>query len=555
VALRTRLLLAFVTIVLVVTAATLVLLDRTLGRGLVDDTDDRLRHQALGVIKWLDRADHPDRLAPRLGGVVNARVTIIDGAGVVVADSERPSDLGHAVGDAPEIRGARAGAVGRAIRTLPPDDEPSYLVAVRASDHRVIRLAVPMTRLAATRRELRARLVLAALVGLVVALGLGLLAIRAIVRPLRVMTRDAERVARGDYAIGPPAEGADELGVLSRALVGLAGEVQAQVGALTRERDRSLAVIGAMVEGVIVVDAAGAVTLTNPAADALVDAAALPPVLIAPLAQARAGAAVEAEVAIGVRTVRINVRPLPAGRGAVCVLHDVSRLRALEAARREFLANAAHELRTPVTAIAGFAETLADESLPADTRREFVATIGRNADRIARLVTGLLELERQGDRPLAVERGAAVALAPVVDGCVATAAAARPGAAPVAVDVPATLAVRGDRDRLEHVIQNLIDNAHKHGAPPVAVTATAVGDRVRLQVTDGGPGLDPAVRERVFDRFYRGPAARRGEGSGLGLAIARAAATALGGTLTVEAAPGGGTAFVLELPRASDAAA
>lgn len=554
-ALRTRLLLAFVTIVLVVTAATLVLLDRTLGRGLVDDTDDRLRHQALGVIKWLDRADHPERLAPRLGGVVNARVTIIDGAGVVVADSERASDLGHAVGDAPEIRGARAGAVGRAIRTLPPDAEPSYLVAVRAGDHRVIRLAVPMTRLAATRRELRARLLLAALVGLVVALGLGLLAIRAIVRPLRVMTRDAERVARGDYAIGPPAEGADELGVLSRALVGLAGEVQAQVGALTRERDRSLAVIGAMVEGVIVVDAAGAVTLTNPAADALIDPAALPPVLIAPLAQARAGAAVEDEIAIGGRTVRINVRPLPAGRGAVCVLHDVSRLRALEAARREFLANAAHELRTPVTAIAGFAETLADESLPADTRREFVATIGRNADRIARLVTGLLELERQGDRPLAAERGAAIALAPVVDACVATAAAARPGAAPVAVDVPPTLAVRGDRDRLEHVIQNLIDNAHKHGAPPVAVTATAVGDRVRLQVTDGGPGLDPEVRERVFDRFYRGPAARRGEGSGLGLAIARAAATALGGTLTAAAAPGGGTAFVLELPRASDAAA
>ena len=143
--------------------------------------------------------------------------------------------------------------------------------------------------------------------------------------------RDAERVARGDYAIGPPAEGADELGVLSRALVGLAGEVQAQVGALTRERDRSLAVIGAMVEGVIVVDADGAVTLTNPAADALIDPAALPTALRAPLERARAGAAVEDEIAIAGRTVRINVRPLPAGRGAVCVLHDVSRLRALEA--------------------------------------------------------------------------------------------------------------------------------------------------------------------------------------------------------------------------------
>ena len=79
--------------------------------------------------------------------------------------------------------------------------------------------------------------------------------------------------------------------------------------------------------------------------------------------------------------------------------------------------------------------------------------------------------------------------------------------------------------------------------------ATVVADRVRLAVTDAGPGLDPAVRERVFERFYRGPAARRGEGSGLGLAIARAAATAMGGTLTVEPGRAGGTAFVLELPR------
>ncbi|MBK9037130.1 MAG: HAMP domain-containing protein [Myxococcales bacterium] len=548
---RTRLLLGFVSIVLVVTAATLVLLDRTIGRDLRDGTDDRLRRQALGVMKWLDTAGQPERLAPRLAGVVNARVTIVSGDGVVLGDSERAGDVGLAVGDAPEVRAARAGAVGRAVRTLPPDGGEAYLVAVRAPDGRVIRLSVPMTGLAATRRALRLQLALAALVGLAVALGLGVLAIRAIVRPLHAMTRDAARVARGDYAIGPPAPTKDELGVLSRALVGLAGEVQAQVGALTRERDRSLAVIGAMVEGVIVVEADGAVTLTNPAADRLVDPAApLPDALIAPLSSARAGAPIEDEIELRGRTVRINVRPLPARRGAVCVLHDVSRLRALEVVRREFLANAAHELRTPITAIAGFAETLADDELEPAMRREFVATIARNADRIARLVAGLLELERQGTRPEAREPGRAIALAPMVAACVATAAAARPGAAAVAIDVAAELAVRGDHERLEQIVQNLIDNAHKHGAAPIAVTARADGGRVRLMVADGGAAIAPAQRERVFERFYRGAAARRGEGSGLGLAIARAAAEAMGGTLAVVDGPGGGTAFALELEQA-----
>jgi two-component system phosphate regulon sensor histidine kinase PhoR len=548
VSIRTRLLFGFVSIVVVVTAATALLLDRSLGRDLQEQLDDRLRHQALGVMKWLDNAGHPERLAPRLAGVVNARVTIISAEGVVLGDSTRGADLGLAVGDAPEVRGARGAAVGRAVRALPPDG-PSYLVAVQANDGRVIRLAVPMSRLAGPRRELRLQLAVVSLIGFAVAIGLGLLAIRAIVRPLQAMTRDAERVARGDYAIGPASATADEVGVLSRALVGLAAEVQAQVGALTHERDRTLAVIGAMVEGVVVIDADGAVTLTNPAAARLVPAGPLPDALAAPLAHARAVAPIETEIALGGRDVRVNARPLPATRGAVAVLHDVTRLRALEAVRREFLANAAHELRTPVTAIAGYAETLADDSLDAATRREFVATISRNADRIARLVTGLLELERQDIRAELPEAARPLALAPVVAACVATAAAAHPGAAEVTVEIDPALTVAADRDRLEHVLQNLIDNAHKHGAAPIAVRARRVGAQIEVTVDDAGAGVPAALRERVFERFYRGPMARRGEGSGLGLAIARAAAAAMDGTLTVaDREPG--ARFVLTLPAA-----
>ncbi len=550
ISIRSRLLFGFVAIVLVVAITTFALLDRTLGDDLRGDLDARLHSQAIGVERWLDTAGHVDRLAPRLGAVVGARLTIVGANGVVQADSDRPADVGQIVGNAPEIAAAHAGRVGRATRPLVVDAGPSYLLAIRADDGRVIRLAVPTARLAATRRALRLRLGLASLVGLAVAVGLGLLVIRAIARPLRAMTVAAERVARGDYEIGPAATGGDELGVLSRALVGLADEVKAQVGALTRERDLSLAVIGAMVEGVIVVDGSGAVVLSNPAAAMLIDRDALPAPLAERLAAARAGGSVDAEIALRGRTVAISARPLAQTRGAVAVLHDVTRLRGLEALRREFLANAAHELRTPVTAIAGFAETLLDDDLAPAMRREFVTTIARNADRIARLVAGLLELERLDTRAQATGPRQAVPLAPVVDDAVRAAAAARPSAPPIAVELPDGVAVQGDRDRLEHVMQNLIDNAIKHGAPPLTVRAEVLGARVRVIVADGGLGLAPDELARIFERFYRGAGARRGDGSGLGLAIARSAAQAMGGALTAERAPGGGTRFILELDRA-----
>jgi len=549
VSIRTRLLFGFVAIVLVVAVTTFGLLDRTLGDDLEGDVDQRLHSQALGVERWLDVAGHVARLAPRLGAVVGARLTIIGADGVVQADSEQAADVGHAVGNAPEVATAHAGRVGRATRRLTVDGATSYALAIRADDGRVIRLSVPTAGLAATRRALRLRLALASLVGLAVAIGLGLLVIRAIVQPLRAMTVAASRVARGDYEIGPAATGGDELGVLSRALVGLADEVKAQVGALTRERDLSLAVIGAMVEGVVVVDGAGAVVLSNPAADMLLDRDAVPGPVDERLTAARGGASIDGEIALRGRTVAISARPLVQTRGAVAVLHDVTRLRGLEELRREFLANAAHELRTPVTAIAGFAETLLDDALPAAMRREFVGTIARNAERIARLVAGLLELERLDTRAAAAGPRQMVALAEVVDDAVRAAAAARPGAPAVTVEVAAELTVQGDRDRLEHVIQNLIDNAVKHGGPPVTVRAALVGDRVRVVVEDHGAGIPPDELARIFERFYRGAGARRGDGSGLGLAIARSAALAMGGELTAESTLGRGTRFVLELDR------
>jgi len=223
----------------------------------------------------------------------------------------------------------------------------------------------------------------------------------------------------------------------------------------------------------------------------------------------------------------------------------VAELRANEHKRREFLATVAHEIRTPVTSIRGYAEILAKAPPDADTNREFLKTIHRNAVRIGDLVEDLLELEAleagKGP-PLAYE---SVAIAPVVQNVVETlrARAAECGAS-VAVDVAPGVTMRGDPDAIERILLNLADNALRHGGPGVRVVIEArrTADRAVVVVRDDGPGVAAEDRARVFERFQRGAKNER-DGTGLGLAIARELAHAMHGTLVLS----DGSTFTLEL--------
>ena len=244
----------------------------------------------------------------------------------------------------------------------------------------------------------------------------------------------------------------------------------------------------------------------------------------------------------------------PATRDEIGILTSslstaATELAATEQRRRDFLANVAHEIRTPVTSIRGYAELLAKGNVDGDTSREFMLTIHRNSLRIAQLVEDLLELEAldAGKGPqLASEP---VALAPVVAHVADTlrARAAELGAT-ITTDIPADLAATGDPDAVERIVLNLADNALRHGGKGVTVTIAGkrVDGRVRLSVSDTGQGVPEEHRARIFERFHRGDAHldRERRGSGLGLAIASELAHAMKGTLILD----GGSTFVLELP-------
>ncbi len=556
---RTKLLATYVALVAAVVAGVLYAVDRKLGDDLVQALDERVEAQAVAVAGWLSGSGHPPRLAKRLSRVVDARVTVLDAFDIVEGDSLIDEEkLGvDPEGRSAAVATARTGETGREIRYSPIAREEMYYLAVPAGKGRVIRLAVPTAAIESTRSELQSRLLLISLVGLGGALVLGLLAIRAVAGPLQTMTLQARRLAEGDYeAHERPLQSPDELGVLSRTLSSLASQVRDKIDELERERDLLSSVIGALVEGVVVIGEGNRMALENPSArdilgqergDQLAD-----PELRQVVARAVAGGrAAEAELTLRSRSLLVTAIPLAhRDAAAVLVLYDVTRLRRLETVRRDFVANLTHELRTPVTAIRGYAETLESTDVDAATRAEFHQTIHRNAVRIGRLVDDLLVLQELDARPHARLAAEPIALDIVVQNVVRT---AQPHAerAQVALksEVDASLRVLGDPDRLEQVVQNLVDNGIKYGGSEVRIRAEQNGGEVSLVVEDDGPGIAVDHQARLFERFYRVDAGRSREqgGSGLGLAIVKHLSEAMGGSVAVESRVGGGSRFTVRL--------
>src|SRR6185503_12258838 len=220
------------------------------------------------------------------------------------------------------------------------------------------------------------------------------------------------------------------------------------------------------------------------------------------------------------------------------------------AAQQRFVADASHELRTPLSTIRTNAEFLRERpDAAASDRAEAIADVVSEAERMSRLVDGLLVLAR-ADAGVAIERR------PIDVRAVAAEEArrfrpvgrARDDAERVRVTAAGSALVSGDADALGRAIRALLDNAFQHGSPPIGITVTSRDGHVQLEVRDAGPGLPAGSEERVFDRFYRADPARSGEGTGIGLSIARAIAEAHGGSIHAASAEGGGAVFTIELP-------
>ncbi|MGH2485637.1 MAG: ATP-binding protein, partial [Ktedonobacterales bacterium] len=234
------------------------------------------------------------------------------------------------------------------------------------------------------------------------------------------------------------------------------------------------------------------------------------------------------------------------GRGLL--LRDVTRERELDLFKTTLLAAVGHELRTPLAAIKGHASTLLQDDItwPVEDQRHFLATISSEADRLAVLVSNLLDLSRVEAGLLLLKRGPA-ALKTLVDNVVNR---VNPGPETLSVEISENLPlVDVDAARIEVVLQNMLSNAAKYGDGLVRLTAEVEDDMVHVRVSDNGPGISPEDAPHIFERFYRARHARRQQvgGTGLGLAICKAFVEAHGGTIWAESGEQG-TSIAFTLP-------
>jgi len=215
--------------------------------------------------------------------------------------------------------------------------------------------------------------------------------------------------------------------------------------------------------------------------------------------------------------------------------------------QRDFVALAAHELRTPATTVYGLAATLAQRDLPADTTEQLVDTLHEQSERMSRLVEQLLDMSRLDAASIHIAPEL-ITLRPELEEIVRTMASGRED--DVVIETPQTEKVVADRAVLERVVGNLVTNALRYGAPPVRLVAQQTDTHLRIVVSDHGEGIDPQFIPHLFERFQRSDRSRgSGSGAGLGLAIARAYARAHGGDLLYHVRRQGGALFELVLPR------
>jgi two-component system phosphate regulon sensor histidine kinase PhoR len=554
-------------LILVLTVAILLwVAERSLRRDLEGDLGRALESEARLVREALPQ----DSLAwpaavRRLATETGHRITLIDSAGWVKADSYFPPGPlppleNHA--DRPEFRAALVGGRGVASRRSETVGRLLLYVAIPGGPG-VVRVAAGLEQVDQVVSRAQGAVAGAALLALLIGSVLALAAGRSIAQPLIELGSAARAIAAG----APPRfprSGIPDIDGLVQALRQMHQQLGDRFDELRREQAETAALVESMVEGVIAADERGRIVTANLAArrmlgydrnDSLPD---LPELFRVKAAREVVDAVLEGEAVqdreleMDGRVFLMNARPLPSG-GAVLVIHDLTEMRRLEAMRRDFVANVSHELKTPLTSISGYAETLLSDTPDAETTRRFLTTIVTNARRMQRLVDNLLDLARLEGGRWQPEREPI----DIAEAAEDTWNALRNGSRALAVEFGVEIAqdaetVLADGDAIRQVLTNLLDNSLRYTPPGgrIVCRSRREGGGVAISVADNGTGIVPEHLPRIFERFYRSDPSRSREegGTGLGLAIVKHLVEAHGGRVSAESGRGVGTTITCWFP-------
>lgn len=577
---------SYAALVLATTAIVGILVHHQMSRSLLAEVATSLRDRTLLIEPYAGRAfatggfHGTDSEIARLGRETGIRITLIRPDGIVIADSDRePAEMdNHA--DRPEVTAARNQPFGIARRYSHTLQQHMLYVArvIRqdGTDVGTVRTSMPLrvidARLAAMRRTVAA----GAIIGVLVALLVGVIAAGQITAPIREIRAAATAMRDGQYGTRVRNMPRDEIGVLGDTLNRLGAEITRRIATISHDQAQLRAMIAGMVEGVIAVDNEDRVLQCNRAACALlnIDGTRAPgrklwelarlADLVQLVTEARARAEpVQRELVVHRGGTELVLEAHAAAfavsgmAGLVVVLHDISDLRRLERVRRDFVANVSHELKTPLTSIKGYLETLLDGALyDQDNNLRFLQKIDRHVARLTDLVRDLLDLahieSREGSLPLEP-----VDWCPLIEDVVRRHETAfeQKGLTCIVQGTHEPVVAHGDPGAMTQVMDNLLDNAIKYTprSGTITVRLSVNGDMCHLEMEDTGVGIPEQDRERIFERFYRVDKARSRDlgGTGLGLAIVKHCVQAMGGDVEVQSEVGSGSRFTVRLALAA----
>lgn len=507
----------------------------------------------------------------RLASASRSRVTLIDALGNVIVDSERAAAGMENHLNRPEIQEARVKGKGSAVRFSSTVGVDMLYVAVPIKEGGYVRLARPLYEVKQSIDNIYRSFFTAILLVIPLSLLAAFVFSYRLTSPIKAMEVFTEKLRRGDVSGSLLVKTTDEVKQLADNINYLVAELQEKIRVANEEKGKLVAAFASMTEGVLILDGEGRIEVYNRAlremfsprygdvqGKTLIEAFRNVDLQNAFDRFKKTGGPVTEEVTMGTldpAILDVSISSIPGEAKTMIVFHDVTRLKKLEKMRVDFVANVTHEIRTPLTAILGFIETLQEGAIEQEeTAKKFLEIISRHARRLNRLVEDLLTLSNieLGEMKFFFE---SVSLSGVVENVLPVVAArAEEKKITIVKEIPEGLPpVRADRDRLVQILLNILDNAVKFTPASGKITLSAVvegDDYVLIRVEDTGIGVPVDEISRLGERFYRVDKTRSREmgGTGLGLSIVKHLMAAHGGRMEIESRLGSGTVVKLYFP-------
>ena len=584
---KSRLILSYIIVVVMSFGFAALFIDKKLEENALANIKSSVINQAYLIESQLsiqklkkEDASYLDEFVKTLSSKINCRITIIDINGKVLADSEKPVEGVKAMEnhlDRPEVKQALEGKIGQEIRFSATLRKDMLYVATPVKEGAdiagVLRLALALVDVEKTLSIIRRTSFVAFLFAIGFAFMLGSVVAERVILPIKKIILVSRRFSRGDFDTRIHLVSDDEIGELASTLNTMAQDIEEKIKAIDTQNQQLKAIFNSMIEGVIAVDKKGRVASINPTIEKIFNISkkdaegryfleSIPNTDISEIINSvfQKGELVSKEIYLTWpvhKVFQINALPIFEKSqiiGCLVVIHDITEIRKLETMRRDFVTNVSHEFKTPLTSIKGFVETLLEGALEdKEHSRQFLKIIQDHAEQLNNLVGDLLSLSHIESREIKLEKEA-LNLKGLVDKVfLGFKAQLNKKSIDAQNLLSADLIVSADKDKLEQVFTNLIDNAIKFNkdSGSIKIYSEDLNDKIKITVEDSGVGIPEKHIPRIFERFYMVDKARSKQlgGTGLGLSIVKHVIELHKGNVGVESAEGFGSKFFFTLPK------